>query len=229
LKDRSSGLVVRYNWFEGQCNRQLDLVDAQDSTILTNDLNYGKAYVYGNVIVVDPLPGGNNDVVHFGGDTSGNGSGYRFGPLYFYNNTVVSHRTDKTRLLRLDSNNQSCDARNNIFYATPAAGSTLKLLDGFGIVTLVNNWFKTGWARFNVNKPKGTVMETGTITGTAPGFVNEAGLDFHLAAASQCVDTGSALNPDVLPTFNVVREYVKHLSSVARPVHGALDIGAYEF
>ena len=27
----------------------------------------------------------------------------------------------------------------------------------------------------------------------------------------------------------VVREYLKHLSSVARAVHGALDIGAYEF
>ncbi len=26
-----------------------------------------------------------------------------------------------------------------------------------------------------------------------------------------------------------IREYVKHLASVARAVHGALDIGAYEF
>jgi hypothetical protein len=33
----------------------------------------------------------------------------------------------------------------------------------------------------------------------------------------------------VLPDHNVVREYVKHLSSVARAVHGAFDIGAYEF
>jgi len=229
LKDRSSGLVVRYNWFEGAVNRQLDLVDAQDSSILRNDPNYHRTYVYGNIIVVDPLNGGNNDVVHFGGDTAGNGNGYRFGPLYFYNNTVVSHRTDKTRLLRLDTNNQSADARNNIFHATAAAGSTLKLLDSFGIVTLENNWFKTGWARFNVNKPKGSVTDIGTITGASPGFVNEAGLDFHLAAGSPCIDTGTTLNPDVLPTFNVILEYVKHLMSTARAVHGTLDIGAYEF
>jgi hypothetical protein len=40
---------------------------------------------------------------------------------------------------------------------------------------------------------------------------------------------GTALNPAVLPDNNVVREYVKHLSSVARAVHNTLDIGAYEF
>src|SRR5438034_1366487 len=77
LKDRSSGLVIRYNWFEGAVNRQLDLVDAEDSSILRSDPNYHRAYVYGNVIIVDPLSGGNNDVVHFGGDSAGNGRGYR--------------------------------------------------------------------------------------------------------------------------------------------------------
>ncbi len=35
LKDRSAGLVVRYNWIEGG-NRQLDLVDAEDSAVLVN-------------------------------------------------------------------------------------------------------------------------------------------------------------------------------------------------
>ena len=31
LKDRSAGMVARYNWIEGG-NRQLDLVDAEDSS-----------------------------------------------------------------------------------------------------------------------------------------------------------------------------------------------------
>ena len=35
LKDRSAGLVVRYNWIEDG-NRQLDLVDAEDSAVLVN-------------------------------------------------------------------------------------------------------------------------------------------------------------------------------------------------
>lgn len=228
LKDRSSGLVIRYNWFEGAANRQFDLVDAQDSSILRNDPNYHKAYVYGNVVIVDPLSGGNNDVVHFGGDTAGN-KGYKNGPLYFYNNTIVTNRTDKTRIFRLDTNNQSCDARNNIIYAAQAAGSTIKMLDNYGILTLTNNWIETGWSRFNVSHPKGTVTDSGTITGSAPGFVNEAGQDFHLAAGSACIDAGTTLHPDVLPANNVIREYVKHQSSTARAVHGALDIGAYEF
>jgi hypothetical protein len=48
-------------------------------------------------------------------------------------------------------------------------------------------------------------------------------------ATSPCIDDGAALNPAVLPAHNVVREYVKHQSSVARAVHGPIDIGAYEF
>jgi parallel beta helix pectate lyase-like protein len=227
LKDRSSGLIIRYNWFEGPVNRPFDLVDAQDSTILRNDPNYHKAFVYGNVVIENPLSGGNNDIVHFGGDTAG-GKGYKFGPLYFYNNTVVSTRTDKTRLFRLDTNSQSCDARNNIVYVT-AAGSLLKVLDNYGVVTLTQNWFKTGWSPFNVAHAKGTVTDNGTVTGTSPGFVNEAGQDYHLASGSACINAGTTLNPAVLPDNNVTREYVKHQSSVARAVNGALDIGAYEF
>ncbi|HKQ53661.1 MAG TPA: hypothetical protein VJT74_14900, partial [Pyrinomonadaceae bacterium] len=214
-------------WFEGPVNRPFDLVDAQDSSILRTDAAYHKAFVYGNVIVENPLAGGNNDIVHFGGDTAG-GKGYKLGPLYFYNNTLVSNRTDNTRLFRLDTNNQVCDARNNIAYVT-AAGSTLKVLDSFGQLTLTQNWFKTGWSPFNVSHPKGTITNNGTVTGTAPGFVNLAGQDYHLASGSACIDTGTTLNPAVLPTHNVVMEYLKHQSSVARAVHGALDIGAYEF
>jgi hypothetical protein len=98
LKDRSSGLVIRYNWFEGAVNRQLDLVDAQDSVILRNDPNYHRTHVYGNIIIVDPLSGGNNDVIHFGGDTAGNGKGYKKGPLYFYQQhcRVAPHGQDTT-------------------------------------------------------------------------------------------------------------------------------------
>ena len=59
--------------------------------------------------------------------------------------------------------------------------------------------------------------------------MSEAGPDYHLASGSPAIDAGTALNPVVLPANDVVREYVKHLASVARAVHGVLDIGAYEF
>jgi len=225
IKDRSAGLVVRYNWIEG-ANRQLDLVNAEDSSILRADPSYRFTHVYGNVIIEHPNSG-NNDFVHYGGDT-GSAQKFRKGTLYFYNNTVVSDRTDNTRLFRLSTNDESCDARNNIAYVT-AAGANLQLLDNFGSLTLTQNWFKTGYTPFVVNHPKGTITNNGTVTGSSPGFVSEAGQDYHLTSGSQAVNAGAALNPAVLPTHNVVREYVKHQSSVARAVNGNLDIGAYEF
>src|SRR5262245_20124692 len=50
LKDRSAGLVVRYNWIEGG-NRQLDLVDGEDSTLIVTDPAYRSTHVYGNVLI----------------------------------------------------------------------------------------------------------------------------------------------------------------------------------
>ena len=50
LKDRSAGLVVRYNWIEGG-NRQLDLVEGDDSDEIIEDPRYHRTFVYGNVLV----------------------------------------------------------------------------------------------------------------------------------------------------------------------------------
>jgi hypothetical protein len=225
IKDRSAGLVVRYNWID-VANRQLDLVHAEDSALVRADPRYRATHVYGNVIVEHP-DSGNNDIVFYGGD-GGGANKFRKGTLYFYNNTVVSFRADATRLFRMATNDEAIDARNNIAYVT-AAGSNLKVLDSFGRLTLSQNWFKTGWTPFVVARPKGSITDNGTVEGSSPGFVDEAGQDYHLAAVSGCIDDGAALNPAALPTHAVVREYVKHLTSVPRAVSGPLDIGAYEF
>jgi hypothetical protein len=225
VKDRSAGLVVRYNWID-VANRQLDLVNGEDSAVIRADPRYRETHVYGNVIVEHPNSG-NNDIVFYGGDT-GSANNFRKGTLYFYNNTVVSDRTDNTRLFRMPDNNHTIDARNNIAYVT-APGGNLKVLDNYGRVVLTQNWFKTGWSPFNVRRGKGTVTDNGTVEGSSPGFQDEAGQDYQLAATSACIDNGAALNPAVLPTHDVVREYVKHLGSAARAVNGPFDIGAYEF
>lgn len=44
LKDRSAGLVVRYNWIE-YSNRQLDLVHAEDSSLVRADSRYRETHV----------------------------------------------------------------------------------------------------------------------------------------------------------------------------------------
>jgi hypothetical protein len=225
LKDRSAGQVVRYNWLEGG-NRQLDLVDGEDSSIIRNDPSYRQTHVYGNVLI-ENAGDGNRQMVHYGGDSSRTRN-YRKGTLFFYNNTMISYRTDRTTLFRLSTNNETCDARNNVFYAT-AAGNTVSLLDVSGVLNLSRNLIKPGWVT-SFGQFKGTVNNDGTMVQTAsPGFLNEASQDFHLASGSACINAGGNLNPAVLPTHNVVRQYIKHLSSEPRPNDGLFDIGAFEF
>ncbi len=225
LKDRSAGLVVRYNWIEGG-NRQLDLVDAEDSTDIRDDPAYHKTDVYGNVLI-EPAGAGNRQILHYGGD-SGTLGDYRKGVLYFYHNTVVSTRTDRTTLMRLSTNDEHCDARNNLVYVT-TPGTLLEMLDDTGVLDLSHNWFKPGWVNWFFGG-SGTVNDDGTsIETAAPGFVDEAGQEFGLAAGSPCVDAATVLNPVVLPNAAITRQYLKHQSSEPRTVAGsASDVGAFE-
>ena len=113
-KDRSTGCVIRYNWIESG-NRQLDLVDTGQSAFY-QDPAYRSTFVYGNILV-EPDGAGNSQICHYGGD-SGNLTRYRKGTLYFYNNTVVSTRSGNTTLLRLSSDDETADLRNNIVFTT---------------------------------------------------------------------------------------------------------------
>src|SRR5207245_3371648 len=97
------------------------------------DPRYRETFVYGNVLI-EPDAAGNRQIAHYGGD-SGATANYRKGTLYFYNNTLVSTRTDRTTLLRLSTNEEACDFRNNIAYVT-AVGNTLALLDDTGVLNM---------------------------------------------------------------------------------------------
>lgn len=226
LKDRSAGLVVRYNWIEGG-NRNIDMVDGEDSSIIRNDPAYRKTFVYGNILIKQD--GGNNQAVHYGGD-SGTTADYRKGKLYFYNNTLYSTRAGTTVVLRLSTNEEQADMRNNILFNT-AVGANMAMLAEAGTLTLANNWAKTGWrnshegAAFTGSVTGGTTM----LTGTAPGFVDAAAQDFHLMSSSQAVNGGTTLNTDVLPSNDATRQYVSHQSNEPRPSSAAFDLGAYEY
>lgn len=225
LKDRSAGFVARYNWLEGG-NRSFDLVDGEDSVQIRNAPEYRKTFVYGNVVIKPD--GGNNQTTHYGGD-SGATANYRKGMLHFYNNTIVSTRTGNTVIFRLSTNEDLCDARNNIFYTT-VAGTSLAMLAESGVLSLANNWAKSGWRNSFEGGFDGSVSGGATVViGTAPGFVDLAGQDFHLLISGQAVSAGTGLHPDVIPVNNVVRQYVKHQLSETRPVNGVLDIGAFEY
>ncbi|RME27581.1 MAG: polysaccharide-degrading enzyme [Deltaproteobacteria bacterium] len=224
LKDRSAGLVVRYNWIENG-NRQLDLVDGEDSPAVPNDPAYRSTFVYGNILV-EAEGEGNSQIVHYGGD-SGDTSIYRKGTLYFYHNTVISTRTSNTTLFRLSTNDEHLDARNNVFWAR-AGGQYLALLAGSGQAFVSHNWFNQGW-RDSHGGLSGTITDDGTnIAGADPGFVNAASQDFTLAAGSDAIDAGGPL-AGAAAAYPVEFEYIKHQQGVARPRTGAADLGAFEF
>jgi len=225
LKDRSAGLVVRYNWIEGG-NRQLDLVDAEDSNLIVSDPSYRTTLVYGNVLI-EPAGDGNRQMIHYGGD-SGTTSDYRKGTLHAYNNTFVSTRTDRTTLMRLSTNEETADFRNNIVYPT-LAGNTVSLVDQSGELYLTHNWFKPGWVD-TFGTLSGTIHDDGTaVVGTSPGFENAAAQDFRLSAGSDPINASAALAPAVSASHPPVRHYVKHQSSEARLNDAVYDIGAYEY
>jgi hypothetical protein len=221
LKDRSAGLVVRYNWIEGG-NRQLDLVET-DSLTIQNDPSYRTTFVFGNVLV-EPDAAGNRQITHYGGD-NGTTSKYRKGTLHFYQNTIVSTRTDRTTLFRLSTNEERADARNNIVYPAVHAGTALSLLDATGVLDLSHNWFKAGYVGA-FGGLQGVINDDGTsVIGASPGFIAEASQDFRLTMTSDGVNAGSGLHASALP---VSYEYVKHLGAAARPNDGVLDLGAFE-
>ena len=146
------------------------------------------------------------------------------GTLYFYNNTVVSKRTDNTTLLRLSTNGETCDFRNNIVW-TSASGDHLALLNQAGVPHLKNNWLKSGWVASHGGLTGNIHDEGGNIEGKGPGFMRPGRQNYHLVRQSPCVDAGTSLHPDAPP---VKHQYVKDGKHEARPANGPLDQGAFE-
>ena len=219
LKDRSAGLVVRYNWIEDG-NRQLDLVDGGSD--VATDPTYDTTFVYGNVLIEGDGQG-NSQIVHYGGD-GGDQNLYRKGTLFFFHNTVVSTRVGNTTLLRLSSNGEAADVRNNVLYVSDA-GTRLAMLDGAGDLTLRNNWTKSGW-KDSHSGLTGTIDDDGSgITSTSPGFQNEATQDFRptggpLSDAATSPAGGASAHPLTL-------QYREHETS--EPRLGTTDLGAFDW
>ena len=225
LKDRSAGLVVRHNMIEGG-NRQLDLVDAEDSSVIESDPRYRTTHVYGNVLI-ERDGDGNKQIVHYGGD-SGNTFGYRQGILHFYNNTVFSRRAASTTLFRLSTNDEHCDARNNIFHVTHA-GSGLSILDSTGVIDLSHNFHRPGWIDASSGLA-GIVNDDGTsLVAADPYFARWALGDYRLLPPSICRNAATALHPDVLPVHDVTGVFrLDRMPGLRVRTGGALDVGAYE-
>ncbi|MFO1092040.1 MAG: right-handed parallel beta-helix repeat-containing protein [Planctomycetaceae bacterium] len=221
LKDRSAGLVIRCNWIEGG-NRQLDLVDAEEGEAIKQDPRYDRAHVYGNVLI-ETAGSGNNQIVHFGGD-NGPEETFRHGPLFFYNNTVISLRPDKTCLFRLSTNGVSARVFNNILLTTAADPSLLSIVDDTGLVELSRNVIRPGWRECHGDLT-GLIRASGNIETNDRVVTDVAELDLRLFAGSPALDAGR----ETPKSYPVDRQFRAPHSSEPRPQSGPLDIGAFEF
>ncbi len=213
LKDRSAGTVIRYNWIEAG-SRTIDLVES-DHSELVNSPDYRKTYVYGNVLIKHDVEE-NGQVIHYGGD-GGDYSLYRKGMLYFFNNTVISHRRDKTTLFGISSNDEQVSAYNNIIYPT-SGGNNLGIMGSKGHVSMHHNWLPEGWKISHEGTVNGICSVTDGIGGTMPGFADFSNDNYHLTKGSSCVDTTSLTGaPDT------------DIDRVSRPQGSGMDAGAYEY
>lgn len=221
LKDRSARTCVRYNWIEGGV-RQVNLVESYDYQTIRDYPGYGtEDRVYGNILIMNANSQGNEHYLYGGDMGTAYEQYYRTGPLKSYNNTVISKRTDNTRLVRLKTTAQSADFFNNIWYVP--AGTAYVLSSAIGTCSTSHNWFQSGYYL------TGATEDGTNISGSAPGFVDYANADFHITSSSTCRDAGMAIPSALLPTYDVTKQYVKHQTFETRPSDGTLDIGAFEY
>jgi hypothetical protein len=218
LKDRSAGLVVAYNWIEGG-SRQLDLVDATGNKALNASPEYRRTLVYGNVLI-EREDGGNNQIVHYGGDSTKT-AGYRKGVLYFYHNTVVSHRTKTTVLFRPSTPDEKVECHGNILHVT-VPKMKLSLMGGSGTLTMGKNWLSSGWVKaVEELKLELNTLEP-SLEGKDPGFVSLEKLDLMLLPDSPCKGAGATLAADLpKPT----KRYVKHQKLEELSAGNPLNLG----
>lgn len=225
LKDRSAGLIVRYNRIE-EGNRQLDLVDSQEGMDIRNDPRYHLAQVYGNLLIERQGPD-NNQIVHFGGDSGDDNANRR--ALKFYHNTIISTRAEKTVLLRLSTPMQTAEVWNNVIYTT-SPGSTFAILDQDGQVQMRNCFLKPKWKNC-FGELKGQIAATGLIELEDPQFMSLlpgdlSKSDFHLSPRSPLRDAGTDAPARSLPV-----EFEPpglNAPAVIRTQTGKPDIGCFE-
>ena len=130
------------------------------------------------------------------------------GHALFLPQHVVSSRSGNTTLFRLSTNDESCDARNNLFFVT-ASGNRLALLDGAGRLFLTHNWFKPGYVNSHSTLTGSITNDGSNVTGSDPGFLSLARQEFRLNTNSACINAGTNLHPAVLPLHPPVWHYRK--------------------
>lgn len=235
IKDRSAGLVVRYNRIEGGAH-SLDLVEAEDmpNTALAEP-SYRATFVYGNQIFNDDRA---RAIVHYGGDHFGSKPKadwgepiFRKGTLYFFHNTVIG-RGQRGRIFRVSTTEEMVDAWNNIFWFETAPQvresenpDVARPWTSDGPIRLGRNWLNSRWQEADPNRAS-------RIDGVKLQLVGPAApidLDTLVPTARSAALDASLHSPDAARSHPVQFQLGADLKPVLRLVRGkAMDLGALE-
>lgn len=214
IKDRSAGVVFRYNYIEDgvtlialrdpQGNVEIEAA-AKDSW--NADMN-SMAFIYGNIFVARNITqwGDGPNIVSMGDGIYGDGRQIRYGKLFFYGNRVVSLVNSKVPLFgpintRLP---MTTVARNNLFYASGTQPFALFIWQG--PADFQSNWINK-YVNVLVSSADGG-MATGTkfdgsglggltASTASPGFVNAAAGNYLTTASSPFASLNAALPSEV--------------------------------
>jgi hypothetical protein len=208
FKSRGYNTIFAYNWVEE---------DAIYSVAVDSG-SEGNTLWLGNVVIKRTAPGGQRRILGVG-----DGTGVARGTLTLVNNTIIATNPDDLYFFTEWSSTTDIVLINNVF-----AGPSTRFLECHGKATFsgTHNWFQRG-----MNVPD-TVVNS--IFGDDPGFVDLEGGDFRPAPGSPLIDAGLP-NPTYLdidgrqsPITPTLEPSPGPLATVARPVVGTLDIGAFE-
>ncbi|MEO7324613.1 MAG: hypothetical protein ABIW82_07270 [Dokdonella sp.] len=237
LKDRSSGLVVRYNVFASNCGNQMSLLNSTGGqALIWGDPGYSTTYIYGNVFDVSMQS--NTSLALYGGDANSTTT-YRQGTLYFYNNTLTVKGDNMTTspypsvfLFHMDLQNAIADIRNNIFFTTPATagaeGKIQVMSYGAGTANLANNWVSPSAAQFWLGHPVAGAVVNGWNTNMGANNNPMMQQDLRPASGSPLLDAAAPLAVGVISSGNRPNGVAGLGAGMIRPSDGHLDIGAYE-
>lgn len=200
LKSRAHFNLLQYNFIHDSANRELDLVDAWDTSRQNSH-----AVLMGNLIVKKLNMSGNRGVIHFGQD----GSGHHDGTLYLLNNTIVtSYVSDVVQLSTAPS--AAVIINNVIFNGSQSFPSLFSLASGLqpSAVSGDHNWISSGYSLQGSMIDPGSRYQ-GSAIGSDPGFQNLARGQFFLAKTSERYGVNSApqfldgagVNLSAIPAF----------------------------
>jgi hypothetical protein len=242
IKDRSSGLVIRYNTIASNCTLKFNLEDSTGGQALIHgDPGYATTYVYGNLIDI-PASYSGTQLALYGGD-SGQTANYRQGTLYFYNNTMVvagdgTSAYPDVLLFFLMQPSARAEVWNNIFYAAPVtpghAGKGMAMVySGAGTANLLNNWMSPSVAAAWLGHPspaKVTGWGANMIANGSPGFQGQGQYPYTPAAGSALINSGTSLSPlkpGMAPGW--LPQTQAMVAPAARKQDAQIDIGAFEY